>query len=164
MITPVYNPAASVAVPVASTNHAMDAEWQRFRLQSPALEAWMLADPVPLVPTGTGPTEVYDNRRFGAAINDCEPTKSLEQTAYRALNPLKSSLFPCPKVPDNQNGQEDGHFCNAKPAQVLVAYRPRKKEHSLHVENYEQDGNDVEADGISSARIGCGLNTAFVGF
>src|SRR6266478_8071044 len=82
----------------------------------------------------------------------------------RDSDPFQSAPLVGPDVAHNQDRQEDHHFRHTKPSQRLVSYGPGEQEYGLHIENHEQDGDNVEAHRIAPARIRGGLDAAFVGF
>ena len=82
----------------------------------------------------------------------------------RVSDPLQCTLFVRPNIADHQDPQKHCHFRHTEPAERPVAHRPWVKENGLHVEDYEQDGDDVEADRVAAPRIRRRLDAALVGF
>src|SRR5206468_1430482 len=68
-------------------------------------------------------------------------------------NPVESTLLVCPHVSDRQNHQKHRDFGDAKPAELAITDGPREQEDGLHVEDDEQNGDDVETDGIPAPGI-----------
>src|SRR5216683_2627350 len=79
------------------------------------------------------------------------------------LNPFQRALLPYPDIADDQNREEDHHFNQAEQAESLEPYRPGKKKDRLHIEDHEEDRDDVVADGVPSACVVDGVNAALVG-
>src|SRR5581483_8529454 len=79
-----------------------------------------------------------------------------------ALHPLQRALFPYPDVPDDQDRQEHHHLHEAEPGQRLELHRPGEQEDGFHVEDDEQDGDNVEAHRVAPARAVHRINAAFV--
>src|SRR5881394_722059 len=78
------------------------------------------------------------------------------------LHPLQSALFPYPDVANHQDGQEDHHFDKAEQLERFELHRPGKQEDGLYIKHHEQNGNDVKADGVTSARAAFRINAALV--
>jgi len=77
-------------------------------------------------------------------------------------HPLQRALLPDPDVTDDQNTEEDQHLQQSEQSKELELYRPRKEKDGLHVEDNEQDGDNVVANGVASAGPVDWINTAFV--
>src|SRR5262249_8142298 len=102
------------------------------------------------------------SKKYGGAVRGqpkaAGPTKS--PIANSALHPLQRAFFPHPDVANNQNRQEDKHFDQAEEAEELEADGPREQEDRFHVEDHEQDGDDVITDGVASAGAVDGVDAA----
>src|SRR6266849_5306752 len=83
-----------------------------------------------------------------------------ETGGARNSDPFEGALLVGPDIAHNQDRQEDHHFRHAEPSQRLVPYGPREQKYGFHIEDDKQDGDDVEAYGIPSARIRGGLDAA----
>src|ERR1019366_362806 len=79
------------------------------------------------------------------------------------LHPLQRVLLPDPDVSHNQDAEKNQHLQQAKQTQQLELYRPGKQEDGLHVEDHEQNGHDVETDGVAATRAIEGRNPTLVG-
>ena len=67
-------------------------------------------------------------------------------------------MYPTIRMPRNTSIS-----ISPKPPQRLELHRPGKKENRFHIEDDEQDGDDVVADGVTSARVVIGIDAALVG-
>src|ERR1700690_1727909 len=87
-----------------------------------------------------------------------------DQTSVpRWLYPFQGALFPDPDVAYDQNKKKDQHLDQAEHAQRLELDRPGEEKNGFHVEDDEQDGDDVITNGVASSRAVYGINAAFVG-
>src|SRR5712671_3644550 len=80
------------------------------------------------------------------------------------LDPLESTLLVRPDISDRQDRQKHGDFRDTKPTELAIPNRPREQEDGLHVEDYEQDGDDIETHRVPAAGIAGRLDAAFIGF
>src|SRR5262249_22994140 len=76
------------------------------------------------------------------------------------LYPVESAFFVNPNVSNNQNSQENSHFEQSKHSQSLELHGPRKKEDRFHIEDDEQDRNNVETNRVASAGVRFRLDPA----
>src|SRR5438093_9593951 len=60
--------------------------------------------------------------------------------------PVKSAIVPRVKEPYHEDPQKDHHVCQAPAAKATVDHGPGVNENELHVEQDEQDGDQVELD------------------
>src|SRR5271157_560106 len=79
------------------------------------------------------------------------------------LDPFQRAALPKPEVAHQQDPEEHQHLDQPKLAQHLIAHGPRKKEDRFHIEDHEQDSDEVEANGVASACIGLRRDAALVG-
>src|SRR5690242_8709426 len=66
-------------------------------------------------------------------------------------HPFQRALFPRPDIPHDQDRQEHNYLGDAEPAQRAVLHCPGKQEDGFHIEDHEQNGDDVEAHGVAAA-------------
>src|SRR5262249_48478202 len=80
------------------------------------------------------------------------------------LYPLKSTFLVCPDVSHRQYDEENSDLRHAKPLHLAIPDCPGKQEDGLHVEDDEQDSDDVKPYRVAASGIrGC-LNSTLVGF
>src|SRR6478672_11914501 len=82
--------------------------------------------------------------------------------AIAVLHPLQSALLPDPDVTHDQDEEKDQHFQQSEHAEGLEFHRPGEQEDGLHVEDHEQDGDNVKTNGITSPGIVYGVDAALV--
>src|SRR5579863_4941039 len=90
-------------------------------------------------------------------------TAKCQVLSAAALHPLQCSFSPDPDVPDDQDAEEDEHLNQPECSQRLELHRPRKQKDGLNIENHEQDGNNIVADGVTSSGAVDGIDAALVG-
>src|SRR5262245_28026409 len=78
------------------------------------------------------------------------------------LYPLESTFLVRPDVTYRQYDQKDSDFGHAKPMHLAIPDGPGEQEDGLHVEDHEQDGNDIKPDCVAAAGVGCRFNATFV--
>src|SRR3954447_14970846 len=61
-------------------------------------------------------------------------------------DPTKDAFTPGVEESEGEDHDEDQHLDEAEDVVDLESRGPRKDEHCLHVEQHEQDGEDVVAD------------------
>src|SRR5581483_951122 len=85
-----------------------------------------------------------------------------DEKALRGLHPFQRALFPDPDVANDQNGEENQHFDQAKETHRFELDCPREKKNGFYVEDDEQDGNDVITDRVAAAGKSDRIDAAFV--
>ena len=78
-------------------------------------------------------------------------------------HPLQCALLPDPDVTHDQDAEEDEHLEQSEQAKCLELHGPGKEENRLHIENHEQDGNNIVTNGVAASRPVDRINAAFVG-
>src|SRR5271157_483287 len=81
----------------------------------------------------------------------------------RSLDPFERALFPHPDVAHDQDHEEDQNLDQAEYAEGLELDRPGKKKNRFHVEDNEEDRDNVVANGVASAGAVDGVNATLVG-
>jgi len=77
---------------------------------------------------------------------------------------LQGARFPGVEVTEKQDPEKNKHLDEAKELQLVVDDGPGKEEESLHFENDEDEGEEIETDRIGLVGRGCRrLDTAFIG-
>src|SRR5436309_137848 len=88
-------------------------------------------------------------------------------TQYSVLStesrPLECPLAPGVKPAEEQQDDEDHHLDETEPAERIEDDGPRVNEDRLHVEDDEENSNDVVSDGDPVARAGDTGDTALIG-
>ena len=87
--------------------------------------------------------------------------------SLRAVAPQTHSERPScrPRCnPTTRIARKTRHFGHAEPSQRPVAHGPGEEEYGFHVEDYEENGDDVEPDGIAAARIRRRFDAALIRF
>src|SRR6266436_5624632 len=85
------------------------------------------------------------------------------RTSAQRSDPLQGAFSPYPDEAYDQDEQENHHLQESKSTQRLELHRPREQEDGLHVEDYEQDGDNVVANGVTSAGAVYRIDAALVG-
>src|SRR6202044_3907703 len=87
-----------------------------------------------------------------------------------AGDPIEDSLFPDVEEANQHEAKVDDHLPKAEKArsasdlgEIAVDHRPGKHENSLYIEEDEEHGNHVEADGKASAGVASRLDAALIG-
>src|SRR4029077_21018213 len=73
------------------------------------------------------------------------------------------ALLPGVVVADDEDEDEDEHLDQAEQQQLIEDDGPREHEDRLDVEDDEQHRDQVVADTVPVARVGCRFDAAFVG-
>jgi len=90
-------------------------------------------------------------------------TKWGESFEAAALGPIQSAPLPNPNVSQDQDAQKNQHLHQPEQAEDPELNRPGKQEDGLHVEDDEQDGDDVEANRVTAPGIRFRVDAALVG-
>src|SRR5438105_2868510 len=77
-------------------------------------------------------------------------------------SPVERALLNNPNISNDQNTEEHQHFDKSEEGELLENDGPRKKKNRLHIEDHEQDRDNVIADRVALARIGFRIHAAFV--
>jgi len=86
----------------------------------------------------------------------------LELRLARLSDPLQRAFLPDPNVAHDQDAKEDQHLEQTEQAERLELNRPREEKNGLNVEDHEQDGDDVIANGVAPASAIDRIDSAFV--
>ena len=78
--------------------------------------------------------------------------------------PVKVALHPHIGEPDDENEQEYRHFYKSKKPQLTKDQGPREEEHDLHVEDEEDQSDDVKANVEPDPCVSDGFFAAFIRF
>src|SRR6266496_4110935 len=102
------------------------------------------------------PTVDRGSLRLASVLQSQTTGNTLEKQNRKLLqfgtsNPLQCSLFICPEVTDHEEAKENGNLCDAKPSELFVTDRPRKQKYRFHIENHEQNRDNVEPHRIAAA-------------
>ncbi len=80
----------------------------------------------------------------------------------RSLHPFQRAFFPDPDVADDQDDEEDQDLQQSEHAECFEPHGPGEKENCFHIEDHEQNRDDVIADGVASAGAVDGVDAALV--
>src|SRR5438270_698786 len=80
----------------------------------------------------------------------------------RTLNPFQRALLPYPDVAHDQDSEKSQHLQKAECAQLFELHSPGEEEDRLHIENYEQDRNNVEAHCVAFASVIHWINATLI--
>lgn len=79
------------------------------------------------------------------------------------LHPPQDTLAPGIHQAQEENEDKDAHFNEPEARVSLKLRRPWKDEHRLHVENDEEQGEDVIADLALRPTLAYGIHSTFIG-
>src|ERR1039458_4965031 len=85
------------------------------------------------------------------------------QTEWAQLHPFQRTFLPNPDVPNQKNDEKYQNFHKSENTEGFELDRPGKQEDGFHIEDHEQDRDDVVADGVTAAGIVDGIDAALVG-
>src|SRR5580700_2848913 len=89
--------------------------------------------------------------------------KSRGLTDPLLLHPLQSAFTPNPDVADDKDAEENEHLNQSEGAERFELHRPGEQKNGFHIEDHEEDGNNVIADGVTATGAIDGIDAAFVG-
>src|SRR3989338_1490769 len=89
--------------------------------------------------------------------------RRLIQARRAPSHPIKRALLVEPEIADEQDAEKDQHLHQAEQTQLVVLHRPGKEEDCLHVEDDEQDGDDVKAHPEAAPGVALRRNPALIG-